>query len=79
MKDPSRTRQSSLTLAAFRPWGSWVMCRRARGCLHHTEPPGIAQLGQGPTSYEVGPNTSELTGRGAKLAGLFWLPSFIPS
>lgn len=29
MKDPSRTRQSSLTLAAFRPWGSWARYRHA--------------------------------------------------
>jgi len=29
-KGPSRTRKSSLTLAAFRPWGNWARYRRAR-------------------------------------------------
>ncbi|CAB4763364.1 unannotated protein [freshwater metagenome] len=29
---PPRTRQSSLTLAASRPWGSWARCRHAGGC-----------------------------------------------
>ena len=39
-RDPSRTRQSLPTLAAFRPWGSWAGCRRARGCAHRTGPGG---------------------------------------
>src|SRR5579859_2659995 len=30
-RDPSHTRQSPRTLAAFRPWGSWQDKRRARG------------------------------------------------
>ena len=29
VKSPPRTRQSSLTLAAVKPWGSWVRCRHA--------------------------------------------------
>src|SRR5215470_2626717 len=29
--DPSHTRQSPRTLAAFRPWGSWRDARHARG------------------------------------------------
>jgi hypothetical protein len=32
IKGPPRTRQSSLTLAAFRPWGSSARCRHAGGC-----------------------------------------------
>src|SRR3954452_971622 len=31
-KGPPRTRKSSLTLAAFRPWGSWASYRRTGGC-----------------------------------------------
>src|ERR1700691_316853 len=31
MKDPPRTRQSSRTLAAFRPWGGWQDKRRTGG------------------------------------------------
>jgi len=29
-EDPPRTRKSSLTLAAVKPWGSWVRYRHAR-------------------------------------------------
>src|ERR1700684_3772207 len=42
-EDPPRTRQSTRTLAAFRPWGGWRDKRRTGGRLVSLANPGTAR------------------------------------
>ena len=54
-RDPSHTRQSPRTLAAFRPWGSWQDKRRARGL-----PPSLASSKDSLCGYGLGGVTPQI-------------------